>query len=274
RWAKELSERKQLEADLQQSQERTELIIQTVNEAYVKMDAAGIIAGWNAEAEKTFGCSPEEAIGRDLAEAIIPLRHRQACRRGVEQFLAPGEARLVRQRLELTALHRDGHEFPVEIIIAPRRVGNSYVFNAFLQDLSARKRFEEALARSNTELQQFAYVASHDLQEPLRAVGGFCELLAEKYHNQFDAKGRQWLGFVIDGAKHMQDLVHGLLQFSRVQTDGKPFVPTSAGEAVDRATHNLKTLIEETGAEITCGSLPAVPADAWQLVTVFQNLIA
>jgi PAS domain S-box-containing protein len=172
-WMKELSERRQLEADLQQNQERTELIIETVNEAYVKMDAAGIIAAWNPEAEKTFGWSPAEAIGRELAATIIPARHRQEYRQGLKQFLTTGEGRLVRRRLELTALHRDGHEFPVEIIIAPRRVGDTYVFNAFLQDVSARKKFEEALARSNSSLQQFAYAASHDLQEPTPCRGRF-----------------------------------------------------------------------------------------------------
>jgi light-regulated signal transduction histidine kinase (bacteriophytochrome) len=104
-------------------------------------------------------------------------------------------------------------------------------------------------------------------------VAGFCQLLAEKYRDQFDAKGQQWLGFIIDGAKHMQELVQGLLRFSRVETDGKALVTTSPEEAVDRALYNLKTLIQENGAEIVCSKLPAVQADPWQLVTVFQNLI-
>jgi signal transduction histidine kinase len=135
-----------------------------------------------------------------------------------------------------------------------------------------RERTKE-LERSNIELQQFAYVASHDLQEPLRAVAGFCQLLGEKYADQFDAKGREWLGYVIDGAKHMQALVQGLLRFSRVETEGKPFVAVPVDYIVAHALENLNSLIEESGAKIECDYLPAVHADPWQLVTVFQNLI-
>jgi light-regulated signal transduction histidine kinase (bacteriophytochrome) len=140
-------------------------------------------------------------------------------------------------------------------------------------DVTKRKEAEEALARANTELQQFAYVASHDLQEPLRAVAGFCQLLAGKYHDQIDAKGQEWLAYVVDGAKHMQELVQGLLRLSRVEAEGKAFVTTPAADIVAQALQNLDAMIHESGAEITCSELPAVPADRWQLVMVFQNLI-
>jgi light-regulated signal transduction histidine kinase (bacteriophytochrome) len=180
---------------------------------------------------------------------------------------------LLNRRVEVTALHRDGHEFPVEISISPRRIGDTYVFNAFLHDIGERKRAEEALTRSNADLQQFAYFASHDLQEPIRAVAGFCQLLAEKYGGHFDAKGQQWLEYVVDGAKHMQALVQGLLRFSRVETESRPFVATPATDVVEQAVENLKALIQESGAHITWSELPAVKVDPVQLVAVFQNLI-
>jgi len=269
---RDITERKRAE-EARQSEELTRMIFETANEAYIKMDAGGVITGWNAEAETTFGWPREQAIGRQLAETIIPARQRAAYRQGLDRFLATGEGPMLNRRLELIALHRDGYEFPVEVTISPRWVGETYVFNAFLHDISDRKRAEEALARSNTNLQQFAYVVSHDLQEPLRAVAGFCQLLAEKYQNQFDAKGQQWLEFVVDGAKHMQELVQGLLRFSRVEAEGKAFVAAPAADIVGEALRNLDATIRESGAEITCGELPAVQTDPWQLVTVFQNLI-
>jgi PAS domain S-box-containing protein len=254
-------------------EERLRIIVETANEAFIKMDASGKITWWSPKAEATFGWQAKEVIGRVLADTIIPAPQREAHRQGLKQFLATGEGPFFKRRLELTALHRDGHEFPVEINVSPRQVGGTYVFNAFLHDISERKRFEEALARSNTELQQFAYVASHNLQEPLRAIAGFCQLLADKYRGQIDAKGQQWLAYVVEGAKQMQELVQGLLRLSRVESEGKPFVGTPAANIVGQALQNLEAVIQESGAEVVCGDLPSVEADPWQLVTLFQNLI-
>jgi PAS domain S-box-containing protein len=270
---RDITGHKQVEEALKQSEARARMVIETANEAYIRMDARGDITEWNAQAEATFGWLRAQALGRKLAETIIPIREREAHYQGFERFLATGAGPILNRRIEVTALHRDGHEFPVEMTISPRRIGSTYAFNAFLHDISVRKRSEESLARSNADLQQFAYVASHDLQEPIRAVAGFCQLLAEKYTGQFDAKGQEWLGYVVDGAKQMQALVQGLLRFSRVETESRPFVAASARDIVAQAVKNLKSLIQESGAEITYGELPSVKVDPVQLVVVFQNLI-
>jgi PAS domain S-box-containing protein len=259
---------------LRAEEERVRVIVETASEAYVRMNASGEITAWSPEAEATFGWPATDAIGRKLSDTIMPPEYREAHIRGLKRFLATGDGPFLRRRIELTALHRDGHEFPVEINVSPRRTGDTYVFNAFLHDITERKRSEEALARSNATLQQFAYLASHDLQEPLRAVAGFCQLLGERYQDQIDAKGQQWLSYVVDGAKHMQEMVQGLLRLSRVQSEGKPFVSTSAGDIMTQAVTNLDALVEESGANITCEPLPRVGADPWQLVTVFQNLLS
>jgi PAS domain S-box-containing protein len=257
-----------------EEEERVRIIVESANEAYVKMNASGEITGWSPEAETTFGWRAADVIGKQLSETIIPAQYREAHIHGLKRFLATGEGPILKRRIELTALHRDGREFPVEINVAPRRSGDTYVFNAFLRDITERKRSEEALARSNATLQQFAYLASHDLQEPLRAVAGFCQLLGERYQDQLDAKGQQWLSYVVAGAKHMQEMVQGLLRLSRVQSEGKPFVSTSAGDLVTQAQKNIDAMVAESGADITSGQLPSVAADPWQLVTVFQNLLA
>jgi light-regulated signal transduction histidine kinase (bacteriophytochrome) len=149
-----------------------------------------------------------------------------------------------------------------------------------INNITARKQAQETLrrtadelARSNTDLQQFASVVSHDLQEPLRTVGGFVQLLQKKYKNQLDAEADQFIEFAVDGAKRMETLIRDLLAYARVGSRGLEVAPTDAAVALRQAINNLSTSIQETAAEITHGKLPTVRADAGQLVQLFQNLI-
>lgn len=128
-----------------QSEEHTRLIVEAAREAFVSIDADGLITGWNAQAEATFGWSREEAVGRPLADTIIPPRYREAHRRGLAHFLATGEGPVLNQRIEIEALHRDGRELPVELAISPVRVNGGHAFNAFIHDISERKRAEQQL---------------------------------------------------------------------------------------------------------------------------------
>jgi len=129
------------------------------------------------------------------------------------------------------------------------------------------------LSRSNAELEQFAYVASHDLQEPLRMVATYTQLLAERYKGVFDEKAEKYVHYAVDGAKRMQLLVQELLSYSRVDTQGQNPTPTKSDTVVGGVLDGLKIAIEDNHAEIVCGDLPVVRADAIQLVQVFQNLI-
>jgi PAS domain S-box-containing protein len=147
-------------------------------------------------------------------------------------------------------------------------------------DITAAKEAEEKirryaadLERSNADLQHFAYVASHDLQEPLRMVRGFVELLARRYQGKLGPDADEYIRYAVDGARRMQDLIRGLLAYSRVGTQGKSFAPVAAEEPFRRALMNLQAAIEESGAEVSCDPLPAVLADDTQLAQLFQNLI-
>jgi PAS domain S-box-containing protein len=135
------------------------------------------------------------------------------------------------------------------------------------------RRTAEELARSNAELEQFAYVASHDLQEPLRMVGSYLELLADRYKGRLDEKADKYIHYAVDGAARMQELINDLLAFSRVGTRGRPFEPTDCARVMDQAVANLRKRIEETGAVVTRDALPTVPGDRTQLEQLFQNLI-
>jgi light-regulated signal transduction histidine kinase (bacteriophytochrome) len=152
---------------------------------------------------------------------------------------------------------------------------------ATVVDITERKQAERQLeqqtaelSRSNRELEQFAYVASHDLQEPLRMVSSYCGLLARRYKGKLDRDADEFIQFAVDGATRMKDLIDDLLAYSRVGRQEKPLVMVDAGESVRSALANLEIAIKETGASIIYAALPRVIADPVQLTQVFQNLIS
>ncbi|MEP0843216.1 MAG: PAS domain S-box protein [Phycisphaerae bacterium] len=137
----------------------------------------------------------------------------------------------------------------------------------------ALARQAQELSRSNTELERFAYIASHDLQEPLRMVGSYTQLLARRYRGRLDADADEFIGYIVDGVAQMQALINDLLAFSRVGSQAKPFVPTDCEAVLDRALSHLHVAIQECGAVVTRDPLPTVQADPTQLGQLFQNLI-
>jgi PAS domain S-box-containing protein len=141
------------------------------------------------------------------------------------------------------------------------------------QLLEQQTRYAEELARSNAELEQFAYVASHDLQEPLRMVTSYLQLIERRYKDKLDYKGNEFIAYAVDGARRMQTLINDLLAYSRVSTRGQPFVPVDCNEVLENALGNLKIAIQESGAVITHDALPTVMGDATQLTQLCQNLI-
>ncbi len=152
--------------------------------------------------------------------------------------------------------------------------------NLYASDITDRKRAEDTLKqtladleRSNQELEQFAYVASHDLQEPLRMVASFTQLLAQRYRDRLDQDAKEFIGFAVDGATRMQRLIQDLLAYSRVTTRGAGLAPTDTQTALRHALENLRAAIQESGAVVTHDELPTVLADAAQVTQVFQNLV-
>lgn len=155
-------------------------------------------------------------------------------------------------------------------------LSNAQLKNEVAERIAAEadlKKFSVELERSNRELEHFAYVASHDLQEPLRKIASFTELLAKKYSGQLDEKAGSYMHFIVDGAHRMQALINDLLSFSRATSRGKPFEPVDSGRLLQRVLADIELLLRERGAQVHAGELPVVYADAAQLGLVFQNLI-
>ena len=162
------------------------------------------------------------------------------------------------------------HRFNTEAELAHHR---DHLEELVRQRTAELHRTAEDLRRSNRDLEQFAYVASHDLQEPLRAVGGFVGLLRRQYEGRLDEKANEYIGMAVDGAERMQTMIHDLLAFSRVGSKGSPLEKTSARAALEEALANLRQSIQESQAAVTHEELPTVQADATQLVQLFGNLI-
>lgn len=202
--------------------------------------------------------------------------------RRMRELIAPlirGEQPVL--RLRTIYQRKDGSEVPIEVILQyVTGTGERPRFIAIVRDITERNAAEAAvletaakLARSNAELEQFAYVASHDLQEPLRMVASYVQLLERRYRDKLDNDAREFIGYAVDGARRMQGLITDLLDYSRVQTRGNPFVPTDLNRVLDATLVDLEMLIRESGAELVREPLPTVVADATQMRQLLQNLV-
>jgi PAS domain S-box-containing protein len=285
----EIGERLRVEEALRASEARFRSVAQSANEPIIMADGRGIITDWNRAAQDMFGYTADEALGRPLS-LIIPERYREAHRRGLERVSTGGESRLVGRAVELYGLKKDGGEVPVELSLSRWTMGGEPYYGAILHDVTRRRRAEERmrslnvqleelvrertaeLRRSNEELQQFASVASHDLQEPLRMVANFVQLLARRYEGLLGKDADEFIGFAVEGVKRMQSLIRDLLDYSRLGR--QPAAEwADCGAICDRAILDLGAAIQDSGALVSRGDLPKVEVDGTLLQQVFQNLI-
>ena len=177
---------------------------ETASDALILVDGRGQIIAVNVQAGRFFGYPRDEMLGQSI-EVLIPHRFNMRHVEHREEYIANPRPRPMGSGLELYGLHKDGREIPVEISLIPMETPEGLFVLAAIRDVTERKQaqerlrhYAEELQRSNFELQQFAYVASHDLQEPLRAIATFCEMLERRYRGKFDADADQWLAFVVE----------------------------------------------------------------------------
>jgi PAS domain S-box-containing protein len=277
--------RREALARLAESDARAHLILDTAHDAFVGMDSTGAIIIWNAQAEKTFGWTRQEAVGRNLADTIIPSAFREAHNNGMRRFLETGEAPVVNKRLELRGLHRDGHEFPIEITItSPMPRGNGYFFGAFLRDISDRrerddqlrlaKEAAEAATRAKSE---FLANMSHELRTPLNGVIGYAQLLQRD--RSLSGTQREALDAISKCGSHLLDLINDVLDLSKIEAG---FIEIEEG-ATDlmQMTTDLQHVVAEAarrkGISLSMVVAPDVPRrvvlDGRHLRQVLLNLL-
>jgi PAS domain S-box-containing protein len=265
----DVTERARVEGELETSRALYQGLFEDAPDALLVADTEGRLQRVSRQAEVVFGYAAGELIGLPV-ETLLPERFRESHAVYRAGFAAQPRRRAMGAGLELYGRRKDGVEFPVDVMLSPLGTGEVL---AVVRDITDRKRFEAELKRSNEELERFAYVASHDLQEPLRMVASYTELLARRYRGRLDADADEFIRFAMDGANHMSQLINDLLAYSRVGSRPLDPGPADAEAALERALANLRLAVKETGAEVSHDPLPTVRVESGQLVQLLQNLI-
>ncbi len=260
---------------LRQSEMQARQIVETAFDPFISIDAEGRVIDWNTQASRTFGWSRQDVLGKPLAELVVPPQYREAHARGIGRYLATGEGPVLNSRIEITALHRDGHEFPVELTIWPVENSERRCFHAFVHDITRRKKNEAEIQSKNQDLETLLYVISHDLREPLRAIENFSRIVCERYADKLDEKGQDFLQRVMAGAKRLDRLIDDVLTLSRVQRTAQVDEAVDSGEIVADVLRHLEPRIRETHAVVNVADgLPAIRADRRWATQAVQNLVS
>jgi PAS domain S-box-containing protein len=254
-------------------------LLEAAPDAIIVVDQSGTIVLANSMTQKNFGYHIDELLGQPI-EVLVPERYRQPHIGYRQGYFNEPSTRPMGSGLELVAVRKDGSEFPTEISISPLETDEGVLVTAVVRDITDRKLIErelqrhaEELERSNAELEQFAYVASHDLQEPLRIVASYTQLLSRRYQDKLDSDANEFIEFIVDAATRMQKLINDLLSYSRVGTRGQGFAANDLNKVLESALKNLDLRIQDSDATVTCDDLPTVMVDGRQFLQLFQNLI-
>jgi PAS domain S-box-containing protein len=273
--ARDITEKKRADEKAREASIYARNLIETSLDPLVTIDSEGKIMDVNRATELATGVSRDRLIGTDFSSYFTDP---EKAREGYQRVFSEGYVR----DYPLAIRQLSGSVMEVLYNASLFRNGEGAVQGIFAaaRDITEKKRADERvkymlaeLKRSNTELEQFAYVASHDLQEPLRIIGSFAQLIEKDYSSKLDEEGEEYIRFIVDGASRMQRLINDLLDFSRVTTRAREFAPVDFNTTITIAIRNIAVSIEQSGALVTHDPLPTLPADEGQFVMVFQNLI-
>jgi PAS domain S-box-containing protein len=266
-------------SESKESEARYRGLLEAAPDAMVVVNQAGEIVLLNLQAETQFGYRRDELLGQKVKN-IIPEGFAERLIADGTRSAAEALAQQIGTGIELSGRRKDGSEFPIEIMLSPLESAEGTLVTAAIRDITERKESDEHLAktveelkRSNDDLQQFAYVSSHDLQEPLRMVSSYTQLLAKRYKGRLDSDADEFITFAVDGCNRMQGLIQDLLAYSRAGTNERKLREVPSENALQKALINLRAAIKQSGAVVTHDALPAVTTDETQLTQVFQNLV-
>ena len=276
---------------LRKAEQKFRSLLEAAPDAMVMSHENGNVVLVNSRLETLFGYPRQEILARDI-RALVPDWDYEI-QMAPDEDLSKAVSQAQSSGRELTAVRRDGSSFPVEISFSPLQTEEGVLITSAIRDITDRKQAEEQirqlnaqleqrvlerteeLLRSNEELAQFAYVASHDLQEPLRIVSIYTQLLAKRHKGKLSGDADQYIEYIVESARRMEFLIHDLLDFSRVDSRGNDyFTPTDCVAVLEDALANLAARVEESGAVIERDALPCVLGDPIQLARLFQNLIS
>ncbi|MFZ0310478.1 MAG: PAS domain S-box protein [Candidatus Sulfotelmatobacter sp.] len=302
-----ISGRRAAEKHLVQMEGRYRGLLEAAPDAMVVVNQAGEIVLLNVQAEKQFGYRRDELLGQRMKN-IIPEGFAERLTADASRSVADALAQQIGMGIELSGRRKDGSEFPIEIMLSPLESAEGILVTAAIRNISARKKSEQAntqlenqatvmrgahdelelrvsertkelafanqvLEQSNLELKQFAYIASHDLQSPLRSISGFVQLLKMEYEDKLSEEAVDWIRRTVQSIGQMQTLIRDLLSYSRVDARSVPFTRIPFLDIVNDALTLLESSIRDSGGRVTWDQLPVIMGDRSQLVQLIQNLI-
>lgn len=235
---RDVTKEQAIEEALRSSEKRLRTIVETANDAFVEINQQGTITDWNKQAEKIFGWTREEAIGKPLHDTIIPKPYREAHRRGLAHYLITGESKILNQRFETAAIRRNGDEFPAEITIWPVKIGDKISFSAFVHDITDRKRAEDALRqRESVEIKsQFVSMVSHELRTPLTAMKLGLDILRTGEAGEVTEKQKEWVDMAVRNVARLTHLINEVLEFQKLESGRMDY---------DFKSYNLNEVVQE-----------------------------
>ena len=280
----EIADRNRAEEAFRRVEQQARAIVDSALDAVVVMDAEGVITDWNKQAEQTFGWTRPEALGRRMSETIIPAQYRLSHEQGLEHFFKTGQGPVLNRRIEITALRRDGTEFPVELTITPLKSGDTWTFSSFIRDITARKQAEEDLRNAQAELAhvnrvmtmgELAASIAHEVNQPLAAIvasGDSCTAwLANEPPNL--EKARAAAGRIVQAATQASDIVRRIRALFRKTTSIT--TPLEINEVITETVSLVDGEVQRKGVSLNtelAANLPAVLGDRIQLQQVILNL--
>jgi two-component system sensor kinase FixL len=265
-------------AELQESEARMRAVVDTAVDGVIVIDERGLIDRFNRSAERMFGYSAEQAVGKNVS-MLMPSPDREQHDAYLHRYVQTGEKKIIGIGREVVGRRRDGSTFPLDLAVSEMDLGGRRMFTGIVRDITERRQADERQAHliheleaANEELKNFAYVVSHDLKAPLRAIGSLADWLSTDYADKFDEEGKEHMRLLISRVHRMDGLIDGILQYSRVGRVREAVVPVNLNVLVKDV---IDLLAPPASVSIAVpGNLPTVAAEPTRLQQLFQNLLS
>ena len=269
-----------LEKQLFESEKRLNSIIENAVDGIITINERGIVDMVNPSAAKMFGYRPEEVVGQNI-KMLMPPPDKHAHDKYIANYIKTGHKKIIGIGREVTGLKKNGETFPFRLSVSEINLSGKKAFAGIIHDITEQKnaeeqlrRYADELMRSNRDLEDFAYVSSHDLQEPLRKIQAFGDRLFQMEKNNLGTKSKDYLERMLSASSRMQKLINDLLTYSRVTTKTQPFKLIDLNAVAEHILTDLEVSIENTGAHIEVSKLPVIEADELQMQQLFLNLVS
>ncbi len=267
-------------AKLADRNEQLQAVLTTAVDGIISIDNKGIVQSFNPAAQRMFGYMAEEVVGANV-RMLMPEPYQSEHDSYITHYRDTQQAKIIGIGREVSGKRKNGEIFPLDLAVSEMQVNEEQKFVGIVRDITERKQAEQEvsfmigkLTRSNEELARFAYVASHDLREPLRMVTNFTAMLQKYYENKLDDKAQEYIQYAADGARRMQALIDDLLTYARLDAESLKMEVVEGQQVFEHVCTNLAELIHETGAVVDSDNLPTISTNPSRLVQLLQNLVA